>query len=151
MQSLLFIVSLWINCVVYLSWAGCQLFVDISEDKTKFTYNTKINLLCVDIFFLFTGLHVICTKTPKFFYIIYIPHVLHTWISMLEGFFVLQISFTLYYRPAFQSDYHLSIYMYFEICCEWISIGRGYNVWDIFRYHVISGIKLNVHDLIFCD
>lgn len=72
MQSLLFIVSLWINCVVYLSWAGCQLFVDISEDKTKFTYNTKINLLCVDIFFLFTGLHVICTKTPKkFLYIIY--------------------------------------------------------------------------------
>lgn len=112
MQSLLFIVSLWINCVVYLSWAGCQLFVDISEDKTKFTYNTKINLLCVDIFFLFTGLHVICTKTPIFFNILYIPHVLHTWISMLEGFFVLQISFTLYYRPAFQSDYHLYIYIH---------------------------------------
>lgn len=143
MQSLLFIVSLWINCVVYLSWAGCQLFVDISEDKTKFTYNTKINLLCVDIFFLFTGLHVICTKTPNFFYILYLPHVLYTWTSILEGFLiliVLQISFTLYYRAAIQSDYQLSIYMYFEICCEWISIGRGYNVWDIFRYHVISGI-----------
>lgn len=135
--------SLWINCVVYLSWAGCQLFVDISEDKTKFTYNTKINLLCVDIFFLFTGLRVICTKTPKFFYILYLPHVLHTWTSILEGFLiliVLQISFTLYYRAAIQSDYQLSIYMYFEIWCEWISIGRGYNVWDIFRYHVISGI-----------
>lgn len=89
MQSLLFIVSLWINCVFYLSWAGCQLFVDISEDKTKFTYNTKNNLLCVDIFFLFTGLHVICTKTPNFFYILYIPHVLHTWISMIEGFLIL--------------------------------------------------------------
>lgn len=142
MQSLLFIVSLWINCVVYLSWAGCQLFVDISEDKTKFTYNTKINLLCVDIFFLFTGLHVICTKTPKKFYILYIPHVLHTWISILEGFLILS-----YKSPShcitellFSLINHLYIYMHFEICCEWISIGRGYNVWDIFRYHVISGI-----------
>lgn len=142
MQSLLFIVSLWINCVVYLSWAGCQLFVDISEDKTKFTYNTKINLLCVDIFFLFTGLHVICTKTPKIFlYIIYTTCI--TYMDIYDRRIldiVLQISFTLYYRAAFQSDYHLYIYMYFEICCEWISIGRGYNVWDIFRYHVISGI-----------
>lgn len=97
MQSLLFIVSLWINCVVYLSWAGCQLFVDISEDKTKFTYNTKINLLCVDIFFLFTGLHVICTKTPNFFYILYIT----TCITYMDIYIrrildiVLQISFTL--------------------------------------------------------
>lgn len=136
--------SLWINCVVYLSWAGCQLFVDISEDKTKFTYNTKINLLCVDIFFLFTGLHVICTKTPKkFLYIIYTTCItymdIYTCIRRILDI-VLQISFTLYYRAAFQSDYHLSIYMYFEICCEWISIGRGYNVWDIFRYHVISGM-----------
>lgn len=142
MQSLLFIVSLWINCVVYLSWAGCQLFVDISEDKPKFTYNTKINLLCVDIFFLFTGLHVICTKTPKFFYILYIRHVLHTWISMLEGFLILSYKSPSHYitELLFSLINHLYIYMYFEICCEWISIGRGYNVWDIFRYHVISGI-----------
>lgn len=134
--------SLWINCVVYLSWAGCQLFVDISEDKTKFTYNTKINLLCVDIFFLFTGLHVICTKTPKFFYILYIPHVLHTWISILEGFCLTNLLHTLLQScfSVWLSFIHVYIYMYFEICCEWISIGRGYNVWDIFRYHVISGI-----------
>lgn len=146
--------SLWINCVVYLSWAGCQLFVDISEDKTKFTYNTKINLLCVDIFFLFTGLHVICTKTPIFFYIIYIPHVLHTWISMIEGFLILSYKSPSHYITELLFSLiiiYISIYMYFEICCEWISIGRGYNVWDIFRYHVISGIELNVHDLIFCD
>lgn len=143
MQSLLFIVSLWINCVVYLSWAGCQLFVDISEDKTKFTYNTKINLLCVDIFFLFTGLHVICTKTPKFYYILYIPHVLHTWISILEGFLILSYKSPSHYITELLFSLiiiYISIYMYFEICCEWISIGRGYNVWDIFRYHVISGI-----------
>lgn len=135
--------SLWINCVVYLSWAGCQLFVDISEDKTKFTYNTKINLLCVDIFFLFTGLHVICTKTPNFFYILYIPHVLHTWISMLEGFLILSYKSPSHYITELLFSLiiiYISIYMYFEICCEWISIGRGYNVWDIFRYHVISGI-----------
>lgn len=141
MQSLLFIVSLWINCVVYLSWAGCQLFVDISEDKTKFTYNTKINLLCVDIFFLFTGLHVICTKTPKFFlYIIYT-----TCITYMDVYIrrildiVLQISFTLQSCFSVWLSF-IYIYMYFEICCEWISIGRGYNVWNIFRYHVISGI-----------
>lgn len=143
MQSLLFIVSLWINCVVYLSWAGCQLFVDISEDKTKFTYNTKINLLCVDIFFLFTGLHVICTKTPKFYYILYIPHVLHTWISILEGFLILSYKSPSHYITELLLSLiiiYIYIYMYFEICCEWISIGRGYNVWDIFRYHVISGI-----------
>lgn len=135
--------SLWINCVVYLSWAGCQLFVDISEDKTKFTYNTKINLLCVDIFFLFTGLHVICTKTPTFFYILYIPHVLHTWISILEGFLILSYKSPSHYITELLFSLiiiYISIYMYFEICCEWISIGRGYNVWDIFRYHVISGI-----------
>lgn len=141
MQSLLFIVSLWINCVVYLSWAGCQLFVDISEDKTKFTYNTKINLLCVDIFFLFTGLHVICTKTPNFcLYIIYT-----TCITYMDVYIrrildiVLQISFTLQSCFSVWLSF-IYIYMYFEICCEWISIGRGYNVWDIFRYHVISGI-----------
>lgn len=133
--------SLWINCVVYLSWAGCQLFVDISEDKTKFTYNTKINLLCVDIFFLFTGLHVICTKTPKFYYILYIPHVLHTWTSILEGFLILSYKSPSHFiTELLFSLIIIYIYMYFEICCEWISIGRGYNVWDIFRYHVISGI-----------
>lgn len=137
--------SLWINCVVYLSWAGCQLFVDISEDKTKFTYNTKINLLCVDIFFLFTGLHVICTKTPTFFYILYIPHVLHTWTSIhvLEGFLIMSYKSPSHYITELLFSLiiiYISIYMYFEICCEWISIGRGYNVWDIFRYHVISGI-----------
>lgn len=137
MQSLLFIVSLWINCVVYLSWAGCQLFVDISEDKTKFTYNTKINLLCVDIFFLFTGLHVICTKTPKNFYILYIPHVLHTWISILEGFLILSYKSPSHYITELL--FSLIIIYLVLICCEWISIGRGYNVWDIFRYHVISG------------
>lgn len=135
MQSLLFIVSLWINCVVYLSWAGCQLFVDISEDKTKFTYNTKINLLCVDIFFLFTGLHVICTKTPKIFYILYIPHVLHTWMSILEGFLILSYKSPSHYRAAFQSDYHLYIYT-----CILKFVVSGYLLVEV----IMCGISLDI-------
>lgn len=135
MQSLLFIVSLWINCVVYLSWAGCQLFVDISEDKTKFTYNTKINLLCVDIFFLFTGLHIICTKTPKKIYIY------TTCITYMDIYdrrildIVLQISFTLYYRAAFQSDYHLYIYT-----CILKFVVSGYLLVEV----IMCGISLDI-------
>lgn len=60
---------------------------------------------------------------------------------ILEVFFILsyKISFTLFYRAAF-SLIIIYIYILIEMCCEWIPIGRGYNVWDIFRYHVIYGV-----------
>lgn len=136
MQSLLFIVSLWINCVVYLSWASCQLFVDISEDKTKFTYNTNINLLCVDIFFLFTGLHVICTKTPKFFYILYIPHVLHTWTSILEGFLILS-----YKSPShYITELLFSLIIIYLYTCILKFVVSGYLLVEV----IMCGISLDI-------